>query len=79
MSPLWNLLKLDQNSYWKMLLLNGMVKALWKSLKITIKSIKIEAQLDISTMCSLGIKNQQTSYLGLGHPKPYSNKEGLIG
>jgi hypothetical protein len=30
-------------------------------------------------MCSLGIKNQQTSYLGLGHPKPYSNKEGLIG
>jgi hypothetical protein len=28
---LWNLLKLGQNPYWKMLLLARMVKSLWKS------------------------------------------------
>jgi hypothetical protein len=30
-NPLWNLLKLNQNPYQKMLMLVGMVKLLWKS------------------------------------------------
>jgi hypothetical protein len=55
---LWNLLKLCQNPYWKMLLLVCMVKSLWKSYKKNpIKSIRIKTHLDISIMYPLGTKN----------------------
>ncbi len=58
-SHLGNLLKLNQNPCWKILLLVGMVKSLWILKEKPIKSIRIKAHLSIPIMYPWGTKIKQ--------------------